>query len=741
MIIDNADSMNVFFDFQEDDQGLRPLSYYIPTSGHGSVLITSRNHTGAELSGGVKNTQSIEHFDEATAVQLFLTKFPEPPDETEARELVNLLDNIPLAITQAAAYITANHIRVADYISMYEQSERDEALLLQRPWNDIRRDLDVPNSIVQSWKISYEQIKATFGLAADALAMMSMLDRQGIPEFVAFDNKIAPLERVEAIGVLLQYSLIRKLEGTERLYSLHRLIQVCMRTWLEVDSQLGSWETRAVIAVNKAFNPDHFTSVRSLVPHARRVLQYTLDFDAVRKYNGLLEKVAWLDWDLGNTSAAESALQRVLVWRKANQGGDHMDTLFTLDLIGVLYLNDGRIKEAAATFARVLECSWNKFGAQDIITLTTMTLLGIVYFRQRLFKDAEWSYRQTIDGCEHYEQRYHDESWLRIKLHAQSALAQAYRHQELYRDAETLFKQALGECDRKFSQSDNVTLDVRHGLVELHRSEGRLGEAEVLCKRTQAPRADKFGEHANDTSSATPHLGLIYSDQHRYSEAESILTQAFDHEQKLCGRNHKFSIFMLDDLVELYRRQGRLQEAEPLFKEVLEHSRPTFVRSWPYACFIFYNLVQLYTEQGKHKDADEQLGEVCGLCDIMEGPSELRKNKTIELLELTVDFCCRNGRQDEAQRVRDKIKALKQANKDAAKRVSRSLEVDYDETEGANEGSAGQEAERELDNVASAVAEASWRNRTKKRKPNENSSERKAGRTMTSKQRRRNRMR
>ncbi len=91
------------------DYRSRPLLNYIPQTITESVLLTTRDRRAASwLSTGYGSAIAVDLMTPKDAEQLLLTKIPDGISSAlERAELVRELDYLPLAITQAAAYISA----------------------------------------------------------------------------------------------------------------------------------------------------------------------------------------------------------------------------------------------------------------------------------------------------------------------------------------------------------------------------------------------------------------------------------------------------------------------------------------------------------------------------------------------------------------------------------------------------------------------------------------------------------
>jgi hypothetical protein len=189
LILDNADDIDVFSltPDKDSEHRSRPLLSYIPQAVTGSVLLTTRDRRAASwLSTGHTSAITVDLMTTEDAEQLLYTKIPDGfSSALERAELVHELDYLPLAITQAAAYISARATRmtVSKYLTLYRHDEVSQSRLLDEESGDLRWDPGVPNSVIRTWQISFDQIKRKWPSAAELLSLMAMLDRQGIPDF------------------------------------------------------------------------------------------------------------------------------------------------------------------------------------------------------------------------------------------------------------------------------------------------------------------------------------------------------------------------------------------------------------------------------------------------------------------------------------------------------------------------------------------------------------------------------
>ncbi|KAF1954309.1 hypothetical protein CC80DRAFT_567449, partial [Byssothecium circinans] len=146
----------------------------------GSILVTSRSRDVAyRLTGAYASVVEVKPMGKDDALALLLKKLGPIINEDEAVELIRALDSMPLALTQAAAFVKqrAPRMSLSRYVDEVRRSDRDRARLLEKDVGDSRRDGRASNSIIATWQISFEHIRKQAPTAARLLSLMSLFDR------------------------------------------------------------------------------------------------------------------------------------------------------------------------------------------------------------------------------------------------------------------------------------------------------------------------------------------------------------------------------------------------------------------------------------------------------------------------------------------------------------------------------------------------------------------------------------
>jgi hypothetical protein len=241
MVIDNADNNAEFFETGKEPlhlpllaggkTTLKKLAAYVPSCTNGSILVTSRNKETAVNFAIKKGRIEVKKMGDEESKDLLssiLTEGSYSQDDLE--HLGSLLDYLPLALGQAAAYIEAQSCSVAMYIAMFNESKDSALQLLSKGFAAEGRDQDIPNAVAISWMLSFDPIRQHNPRAANILSLMTFFDRQAIPESLLKDTNETSLSSTGAIGKLLAFSLITK-NVISTQYDVHRIAHLISQAW------------------------------------------------------------------------------------------------------------------------------------------------------------------------------------------------------------------------------------------------------------------------------------------------------------------------------------------------------------------------------------------------------------------------------------------------------------------------------------------------------------------------------
>lgn len=149
-----------------------------------------------------------------------------------------------------------NHCHLSSAIPRTDESEANQAhLLSNEEMRDLRRDPNIRHVVITTWQMLFEQIRRTMPAAADLLALMSMFDRQVIPEDLLHDSA-NKLRFEDFVPPLTRFSLVRTQAGQQikkQSFEMHGLVKFSTRKWLELNRQLEKWKKESLRSLAVAF--------------------------------------------------------------------------------------------------------------------------------------------------------------------------------------------------------------------------------------------------------------------------------------------------------------------------------------------------------------------------------------------------------------------------------------------------------------------------------------------------------
>ncbi|EXA28621.1 hypothetical protein FOVG_19787 [Fusarium oxysporum f. sp. pisi HDV247] len=271
MILDNTDDLRLFGVGQQATGGVinenqnQSLHKYVPCMSQGTVLWTSRDaHIVGTLVGARRGIEVRSMaMDEAMMLLARIQDEPsiadkEVPGEAGVDALLEELQCLPLAISQAGAYMRRMSMTAEQYLDLLRQGKtRWEVLKVSDA--DRHRRPEVSNSVLETWRISTERIWMESETSYRLLHVVAYVDSQDIPQElmvaagrydiddddideVDFEDsqdlsrQASELEVLEAIARLREFSFLslRQTDNSGRSYEMHKLVQEAIRYGLRV---------------------------------------------------------------------------------------------------------------------------------------------------------------------------------------------------------------------------------------------------------------------------------------------------------------------------------------------------------------------------------------------------------------------------------------------------------------------------------------------------------------------------
>ena len=624
LILDNADDANLLLNPPKSDAAQRCLIDFIPRVQHGVVLITTRDRTCALRLTGYRGTPvQVLSMNLDESVELLRIWLPKA-NQAEASELVEELEKMPLAISQASAYIKEVPLfSIPKYLARFRRSKEDQVDLLNKNKEDLRRDREVPNAVITSWELSFNQLRETSPGSADLLSLMSYFNRQAIPQcLVQRDGDEVSFE--EDINPLISFSLIRA-EIREDIFEMHRLIQMATQHWLCSEGYDQLWKERAVERVahhfpNQGSRAQHWPVCEALMSHADEVIAHITgskeselnraellnntahylvhrhgrgELAEQRSTDALQIRRKYFDDDsaeiLQSLAVSATAQSELLKYEEAKGlreivlkqilkiwGPEHRESLVAMHNIAYSHQSLGNYEKAEDLLKRVVEVREKTLPQEDPDLLGSRNALVSIYNGLGKYEEAE---KVSVEIVEVYTRRHelhHPEA-----LDAMRNLSEAYLRLSKLEEAETLTTKRISLSNKVFGPTHWRTLEARESLAEIYRCQGKLDEAKGICLSCLEIAQNLYGPQHETTLGIKHTLGHIYSNQGEFIDALRLSKDTTDTSTERLGSDHPTTLFYMQNLATCYHIMGDKNHAIHLMTEVLEKQKRVLPANHP----------------------------------------------------------------------------------------------------------------------------------------------------------------
>ncbi|OJJ83550.1 uncharacterized protein ASPGLDRAFT_173020 [Aspergillus glaucus CBS 516.65] len=397
LIFDNADDLDMWM---EDTSTTSALKDTLPHNTQGCIIFTTRNRKLA-VKLASSDVIHVRELDERTGVEFLEKSLIQENLLNNHHAMITLLEQLtflPLAVSQAAAYMNENGVGVSDYLLLLQEQEADVVELLSEDFGDDGRYKDTQNPVAMTWLISFHQIQKLDKLASDYLSRMACVDPRNIPESF-LPRPTSKKKMIDALGLLSAYSFITIQPGNGSI-TLHRLVHLATRNWMKKADQFTLYIRKAAGRLSETFpNNDHTNRQlwREYLPHALFLLAANEFQEHQEHYIDYIENVGTcLDSD-GRYKEAEKLLVQVIKTRKHVLGPEDSSTLTSVHNLALTYQNQGRWKEAEELYMQVIEKWKQVLGPEHPSTLTSMANLASAYYNQGRWKEAEELFVQVME--------------------------------------------------------------------------------------------------------------------------------------------------------------------------------------------------------------------------------------------------------------------------------------------------------------------------------------------------------
>ena len=574
LVVDNADDESTFYSKKSggsvpEPETSRPLARYLPKSTEGSVLVTTRDKRVGQRLAGREQLIEVSPMTAMDSKCLLQSRIAEEDwDDVEAMKLIEQLSYLPLAITQAAAFISENGVTISEYLELLDTSDTDLKDLLSEHLEDPRRDLDTENSVMRTWKLSFDQISKGKPRAAEMLSLLAVLDHHGAPRMLLRKDGETEIGFLTALGALQAFSLITAGKGKDAACKMHRLVALSTQKWLELRGMLRHWQKEALKVLAENFpgrqSYENWALLEALTPHAQLVFSFTFSAAIdLLQCAALLDFAALYDLGKGKYDDAHQKCIKSLQIRENILPADDPLTLESVQTLGETLLHLGKLDSAKAMLQRAIAGREKALGAEHPDTLESISDLTITLLELDEIAAAENTAQRALRGREKVLGP-NDLDTL-VSLNILAMLRQRQGELTLARD---LCQRALAGREKFLGREHPDTLMTLNNWAMLHYREGNFDTAKEIFETVLAGEERLLGPEGYDIQVSLSNMGLVLSGQGDLGAAEAMHKRVVGIREKSLGSQHPATLYSIKNLAAVLEQKGDTDMAEKMYERI-----------------------------------------------------------------------------------------------------------------------------------------------------------------------------
>jgi tetratricopeptide (TPR) repeat protein len=625
LVLDNADDYELLFGSEQ-----RPgILEYLPHSEEGVTIYTTRmlqvavSLTGSDvLKLGAMSQPDATSFLRKSQIQEAVQ------DDGATGELLDELACLPLAISQAVAYMNINGTPITKYLRLLQSTEQGTVDLVSKEFHDAMRYKGSANGVATTWLVSFEQICERNPAAAELLAFMSCIEWKAIPRSL-LPNVQSEERMEEAIGTLCGYSFVSRREenrfeqgkGDEEWYDLHRLVHLATRIWIRKHGDTAGVAERAMKHVAEAFPTDDFASEaiwRGYMPHAVRLLttRETCSFGNRSRLSLQVGRCLLSD---GRVAEAVQMLEECQQLRLVLDI-EHPDRLASQYTLATAYQANGQIKEAIELLENVVAVQAKVLREEHPDRLASQHVLAYVYQEDGQVKEAVKLLKHVVAVEAKMLKEEHPS-----RLASQHDLARAYRANGQVREAMKLAKHVVRVQAQVLEEEHPLRLASQQVLACTYLANGQVKEAVKLFEHVVSLRARVLKEQHPSQLASQHDLAIAYQANGQVNEAVKLFEHVVSLREQVLKKEHPYRLASQHALALGYAADRRVKQAIVLLEHVVAVREKELAEDHPDRLASQHALAVAYEADGQVKQAVMLLEHVVTVQEVLaeDHPSRL----------------------------------------------------------------------------------------------------------------------
>ncbi|KAH3911392.1 hypothetical protein HBH56_134320 [Parastagonospora nodorum] len=278
--------------------------------------------------------------------------------------------------------------------------------------------------------------------------------------------------------------------------------------------------------------------------------------DLIPLFDRLRGKLGMALHGSGQYAAAELETRQVLRSQILTIGEDDINTIHSLNNLGVYHQDQGRFPMAESFHRKAFDMKRAKFGAHHLETLLTLNNLALSLQSQKKYNESELFLGQALRGRKRLLSATHPDTLVCLSNFA--VLKQLQGH---FEQSQLLQEAALSGREQMLGSNHPETLKSKGNLALLLQLRGRHGQAVDLLSEACQVYKDTIGRLHPETIKSIRNLAIILHQQNKFAEAQTVAFELQEILEEKHGKGHPETFASLDHLATILHWQGKLEDA------------------------------------------------------------------------------------------------------------------------------------------------------------------------------------
>jgi tetratricopeptide (TPR) repeat protein len=348
----------------------------------------------------------------------------------------------------------------------------------------------------------------------------------------------------------------------------------------------------------------------------------------------ILANLATMNRALKNYVDAEAFAHRAIVSKSSALGINHPDVLLTLDQLGHIYAEQGKLKEARQCYEKALTIGDTVDLSHNPIYNTVRYDLALLYIEQENWGRAAELLRRVSIGRM---------SMLGAEdpgtIEAFSHLAEVCIRQKNWQMAQVAYKRILSVQERSLGVEHPTILHHLEQEANVFLHLGKIAEAKQHLQRVQEVKERTLGKEHSNLIICLNGLAQVALAEKEYSAGLALLTRAQQIYAQQSESEPLVLATLLDTTAAIELAQQHFEQATSLYKQALDISIQVMKKKRLELIDPLEHLAKAYSAQEKYDQAKEYLSQALTIYQEAERPEDMLLDPVLNSLA-EIEIAC-----------------------------------------------------------------------------------------------------